>query len=803
MATVNTTSSPREDNNEIQRHVDQNIRLVCVDITIDDNEPDSKHTLEQLRTVVNDVILFQNIADCVQYLNEIQLEKALVITSGSLGQDLVQQVHTMAQVDGIYIFCDNIAQHTAWTEKWSKVRGVYDSIKSMCESLQQAVQQFDEKLTPISSVQFNEEEEYDADLNRLEPAFMYTQLFKKILLDIEYEDQAREALVKICREKYAGDLSELKVIEEFRQDYRPDKAIWWYTRGCFISQMLDQALRCLEGDIIVNMGFLIHDLHRQLEQAYEEQLCRCYGASFQLYCGQDLSIEAFDHLKKTQGGLMAFNSFLSTSRKRAAPFEFARDPTTKENTVGILFMMTIEPNTATMPFANVQEYSYFENEGEVLFSMHTVFRIGNIREVQEKDHRFYEVQLSLTRDDDFELRELTDQIEAEIGDGSGWQRLGRLLLHVEQLESAEKLYLTLLEQKPVERDLGLYYHQLGLIKNGQGEYKEAIRYYEQAISIEEKIHSPTDSHLAISYGNIGGVYKNMGECSKALFYYEKALDIQQKALPDNHPSLATSYSNIGMVYVDMGEYAKALSYYEKNLAISQASLPANHPNLATSYNKIGKVYDSMGDYSKALSYNEKALDIQQKTLPTNHPDLGLTYFDIGSVYDSMGEYSKALSYYEKALNISENTLSANHPDLATNYNNSGGVYDSMGEYSKALSYYEKALDIYQKTLPVNHSSTATCYNNIGEVYDSMQEYSKALFYYEKALDILQKALPADHPHLAVSHSNIGVTYYHIQDYPKALSFLEEALAISQRSLPPAHPQIQTILNWIEKVKKNV
>ena len=94
-------------------------------LSIESNE-DSKHTLEQLRAVVNEVTLFQQAADCVQFLETVKKEKALVITSGSLGQDLVQQIHHMAQINAIYIFCGNPARHEPWAAKWSKVKGVYD-----------------------------------------------------------------------------------------------------------------------------------------------------------------------------------------------------------------------------------------------------------------------------------------------------------------------------------------------------------------------------------------------------------------------------------------------------------------------------------------------------------------------------------------------------------------------------------------------------------------------------------------------------------------------------------------------------
>ena len=41
--------------------------------------------------------------------------------------------------------------------------------------------------------------------------------------------------------------------------------------------------------------------------------------------------------------------------------------------------MTIDPAQSTTPFASIIDVSYFRGqEDEVLFSMHTVFRIGTI-----------------------------------------------------------------------------------------------------------------------------------------------------------------------------------------------------------------------------------------------------------------------------------------------------------------------------------------------------------------------------------------------------------------------------------------
>ena len=103
---------------------------------------------------------------------------------------------------------------------------------------------------------------------------------------------------------------------EFSRRLPSQKAIWWYTRQCFIYQMLNRSLRLLEADIIVNMGFFIHDLHRQIEHLHQNQISQYRGRPFTVYRGQGLSVEHFQKLEKTRGGLISFNSFLSTSKER-------------------------------------------------------------------------------------------------------------------------------------------------------------------------------------------------------------------------------------------------------------------------------------------------------------------------------------------------------------------------------------------------------------------------------------------------------------------------------------------------------
>ncbi|CAF3549388.1 unnamed protein product [Adineta steineri] len=626
---------------------------------------------------------------------------------------------------------------------------------------------------------------------------MYTQILKEILLTINFEDEHIREFINYCRDVFVENDYDLHNIENLERDYHDHTPIWWYTYQYFLYSMLNQALRQMDVDIIVRMGFFINDLHRDIQRLHSEQFYgQQSGETSTVYRGQCLSKEDFAEMIKTKGGLLSFNNFLSTSTNRDVSLCFAPQAATNPDLVGILFVMLINSTYSTTPFTSVSDVSYFHTEDEVLFSMHTVFRIEDIKPMDENNH-LYQVNLTLTSDNDEDLRTLSDQIRQEtFPDEEGWYRLGLLLIKMGQFIKAQEIYQALLNQTTNESGKAPIYYQLGWIKYNQGGYQEALSFHEKALTIRQQLLPFDHPDLGDSYNRIGMVHDSIGDYPKALSSHKESLVSRQQSLPPNHPDLADSYNNIGLVYYNMGDYPKALSFHEKGLAIQQQSLPSNHYDFSASYNNIGSVHCNMGNYAKALFFHEKALAIQQQSLPFNHLHLSVSYNNIGNVCYAMGDCPKALSYYEKALEIRQQSLPSNHLDLASSYNNIGLMYDNMNDHRKAISSHEKALVIQQQSLPPNHSDLGTSYYNIGNLYYNMDDYLKALSYYEKALAIQQQLLPSNHNDLGASYNKIGLVYSNIGDYPKALSSHEKALSIRQQSLPSNHPSSASSYNNI-------
>jgi hypothetical protein len=118
-------------------------------------------------------------------------------------------------------------------------------------------------LTPISILSASTSH----SLDELDQSFMYTQLLKEIVIDIEYDgEKAREEFSEFCFKRSAEQDFQSKTINQFQQCYELHPPIWWYTKEWFVYSILNKALRVQYVEFIMKMGFFVQDLHREIEQ---------------------------------------------------------------------------------------------------------------------------------------------------------------------------------------------------------------------------------------------------------------------------------------------------------------------------------------------------------------------------------------------------------------------------------------------------------------------------------------------------------------------------------------------------------
>ncbi len=96
------------------------------------------------------------------------------------------------------------------------------------------------------------------------------------------------------------------------------------------------------------------------------------------------------------------------------------------------------------------------------------------------------MKLTLTSDNDEQLQRVTDSFRKEIKGGTGWHRLGYLMILLDENDKAEEIYSKLLDHTSADKqtELASLKNQLGIIKAKKSDYKTEQSLFEEAANIE-------------------------------------------------------------------------------------------------------------------------------------------------------------------------------------------------------------------------------------------------------------------------------------------------------------------------------
>ncbi|CAF0795856.1 unnamed protein product [Adineta ricciae] len=659
------------------------------------NDKPDENVMIKLRCIIDNIHVFADGSQCIHFLDTSAAQgKVYVIVSESFGEQVVSCLHDQSFVDAILIFRDSNRRSLRWINKWSKIHGAFSELSTICATLKKITRQNDISISTFSA---NVHDPTTKIWNREKPSMIYTQILKETLLSIDFQKEHTEDFMKYCNEIFSDN--------KLEWNYRSKTSIWWYSWNSFPYRLLNSALREMNLDLIIHMGFFINDLHQHIQQLYSQQFGegKCIE-SFTVYHGQKLSKADFDRMTKNKNDFISFNSFLSTSKDHQSTLRLAQNFIMDSNFVAVLFVMTINPNQPTTPFASTAEISENqEEEDEILFSMNPIFRVEEVK-LLDRRKRLYQINVTLAAHGDSTFCQLTHHITRETcADDNPWHRLGSLLITMGEYYNAERIYRNLLDSAIDDREKGYVSNARGWLKYNQGKYKEALKLYKSSLILYKKVLPSDHPDFAIVYNNMGIVCNLLEDYSTALFAHKTALKIRQQLYEPNYLALYMSYSNLGDLYQKMGDRTKSLMYFERGLEIIWKILPHNDPDIATLLANIGKIYYELDNYEKALLFQKRALKIWRQSNSCHPYSLAACYGHIGFIYKAMNEPRQALLAFNKSLKTTKCIISLNHPMLADLNYNAGLLYYRMGKYPKAYTLFQNAVDIGRQSLSSKHS----------------------------------------------------------------------------------------------------
>jgi hypothetical protein len=302
--------------------------------------------LNNIRNIASDLKTFLQSDECIDYITSLTNEKVILNISDPFSKTLIPLIHDIPQISAIYITSDDEESSTKnYTDLYPKVRNVYDDIVAIFEHVSEDKLRIFENYLGIKFASFKSATaaDTDGDAYRQDASFMYGQILKDILLTFPSTKEGKQEMIKYCREKYADNLKQLDIINQFKRTYKPSKAVRWFTRDCFLYKLVNKALRFQDIDALYKMRFFIRDLDPQIFLQHIHFIKETKNLeAFTVYRGFTMSNDDFDKLKSQEGGFMSIPEFMCTSAEEQVGLSFAFPYTGLPEQVAILLKIKLD-----------------------------------------------------------------------------------------------------------------------------------------------------------------------------------------------------------------------------------------------------------------------------------------------------------------------------------------------------------------------------------------------------------------------------------------------------------------------------
>ncbi|MEM6724542.1 MAG: CHAT domain-containing tetratricopeptide repeat protein [Bacteroidota bacterium] len=281
--------------------------------------------------------------------------------------------------------------------------------------------------------------------------------------------------------------------------------------------------------------------------------------------------------------------------------------------------------------------------------------------------------------------------------------------------------------------LGMLYHQLGVLEYIVDRYPESIVAYEKAIEIRTVHFGTHNADLANTWHNLGVALRYHGQFTRSKKALEKAVDIRDKL--GMQKKLADSYNQLGIVCESLGDLERALENYQLAQSIYEESLAeTDYWYLANCIRDIGIVYRKSDQPEKALPAFKEAQKIYINLYGELDIDVADSYTNLANCYDDLGDYELAIACGEEAVRQYQRLELDPSIELVRVYNILCAITTNTGQKEAARGFAEKALAQAEALEARGQlvANKASVYENLGDLM-AEENPMLALSYYQQAL----------------------------------------------------------------------
>jgi len=407
------------------------------------------------------------------------------------------------------------------------------------------------------------------------PEFFLTQMLSQVLVEKKCDlNDALDKMVATCRNHYINYPNEVSKIDQFAQDYRPERAIVHYTEDSFLFRLVGKAFRSEDLNNIHIFHLYIFDLNGELMK--HKQSCESKQKSLRLYRGKKLHGAVLEKLIDNVGGMISINGFLSTTRSlNIAKTYFAGADQYRHEYRSVIFEYCFDEENIIRAYADISEISQFPSEEEVLFSIGSVWRIDSI-EKDPKSESVWIVKLSTCCEVDLKIKKCFRELQQ----APAIIMIGNILYELGALTEAENFYLKAINDGSIDNETRyILYINIATINMKQEKYYQASKFFSEAEQImptksnNMNLDNPQSLCLRSANRSRFAILNNMAMSYQKIGKPEKAIDCLREALKINDgvelTDKAAAHDNMGSIFFNSGQYAKAMDHFSKAVQYAQ------------------------------------------------------------------------------------------------------------------------------------------------------------------------------------------------------------------------------------------
>lgn len=314
-----------------------------------------------------------------------------------------------------------------------------------------------------------------------------------------------------------------------------------------------------------------------------------------------------------------------------------------------------------------------------------------------------------------------------------------------------------------------------LEQNKANFFFEAGRCYSARSLLQEARASLTDALDAVQENEqlkafilsfLGGVCRNQGQYLEAIRYFEQTCAIV-KAQGDRF-NYANTLSTIGNVMSQQGRYEEAMRRCKIALQIRQdlfEQKEISELHIGHSLTTLGVIYLRSGNVLEAENYLKQASDIYNRV--NYKSGIAAIYNHFGNIELRRGDTTEARSWFLKGEQAAKNV---NMEQTINSLNKLGRICLELEQSDMALSYLQQAISTARQV--PDYFQLVESLIDMAKVMEEMQQEDRAEAFLQEAEEIakreqyanLRADIESQHAKTALGHKNYSEAFVHLEQY---------------------------------------